>query len=41
MDIDFPFTVPDKPIYVYLKYSTDEKEVDEQWRDGEYEIKEG
>ena len=41
VDIDFPFTVHDKPIYVYLKYSTDEKEVDEQWRDGEYEIKEG
>ena len=41
VDIDFPFTVPDKPVYVYLRYSTDEKEVDEQWRDGDYEIKEG
>ena len=41
VDIDFPFTVPDKPIYVYLKYNIDEKELDEQWRDGEYEIKEG
>ena len=40
VDIDFPYTVPDKPMYVYLKYSTDEKEVDEQWRDGDYEIKE-
>ena len=40
VDIDFPFTVPDKPIYVYLKYSIDEKGVDEQWRDGDYEIKE-
>ena len=40
MDIDFPFTAPDKPIYVYLKYNIDEKEVDEQWRDGDYEIKE-
>ena len=41
VDIDFPFTVPDKPIYVYLKYNIDEKEVDEQWRDNDYEIKEG
>ena len=41
VDIDFPFTVPDKPVYVHLKYSTDKKEVDEQWRDGDYEIKEG
>lgn len=38
VDIDFPFTVPDKPVYVYLKYSTDKKEVDEQWRDGDYEL---
>ena len=36
MDIDFPFTVPDKPVYVYLKYNTDEKGEDEQWRDGDY-----
>lgn len=41
VDIDFPFTVPDKPIYVYLKYSTRDKDVYEQWRDGEYELKEG
>lgn len=40
VDVDFPFTVPDKPIYVYLKYDTNDKEVDEQWRDGDYEIKE-
>ena len=41
VDIDFPFTVPDKPIYVHLRYNTSEKAVDEQWRDGDYEIKEG
>lgn len=40
VDIDFPFTVPDKPVYVYLKYSTLNKDVKEQWRDGDYEIKE-
>lgn len=41
VDIDFPFTVPDNPMYVYLKYSTRDKDVDEQWHDGDYEIKEG
>ena len=40
VDVDFPFTVPDKPVYVYLKYSTLNKDVKEQWRDGDYEIKE-
>lgn len=39
VDIDFPFTVPDKSEYVYLKYSTHDKDVYEQWRDGDYEIK--
>ncbi len=39
IDIDFPFTVPDKPIYVYLKYSTDEMDVYEQWKIGAYSRK--
>jgi hypothetical protein len=31
--------VPDKSEYVYLKYSTHDKDVYDQWRDGDYEIK--
>jgi hypothetical protein len=37
--VEFPYTVPDKPEYIYLKYDSDKKDVRDQLRDGDYEIK--
>lgn len=37
--VEFPYTVPDKPEYIYLKYDSDKKDVSDQLRDGDYTLK--
>jgi hypothetical protein len=37
--VQFPYTVPDTPEYIYLKYDSGKKNVSAQLRDGDFKIK--